>query len=58
MINVVSFLHRLRNYIDSDLFDICIASLLQGLKKKKCAGETETGREREIENGGEREGDR
>ena len=46
MINVVSFLHRLRNYIDSDLFDICIASLLQGLKKKKCAGETETGRER------------
>ena len=46
MINVVPFLHRLRNCIDSDLFDICIASLLQGLKKKKCAGETETGRER------------
>ena len=56
----VSFLHRLRNYSDSDLFRVCIVSLCQGLKKNKCTGEIETGRERKRESereseGGERE---
>ena len=45
----VSFLHRLRNYSDSDLFRVCIVSLCQGLKKNKCTGEIETGRERKSE---------
>ena len=45
----VSFLHRLRNYSDSDLFRVCIVSLCQGLKKNKCTGEIETGRERKRE---------